>query len=747
MFEPRAAQQEVLRYRSGKMGVSAVPGSGKTHTLSYLAAQIIANGALQEDQEVLIVTLVNSAVENFSGRVGTFIQDMGLLPNIGYRVRTLHGLAHGIVRERPALVGLADDFQIIDEREANRILEDVVQSWVGSNPFEYADFLSPELEGDKLDCVRRDKWPTLVKGVASSFVRRAKDLQLTPEEVANDLYQMEEPFALAEMGYAIYRDFQRALAYRGAVDFDDLIRLALQTLKRDADYLARLRSRWPYILEDEAQDSSELQEEILRLLAGPHGNWVRVGDPNQAIYQTFTTANPKYLRDYLAEADVTRVELPNSGRSTQSIINLANRLIEWARSEHPVQEVRDALATPRIEPTPPGDPQPNPPDDPSKINLIARKFTPQEEIQAVVDSLERWLPQNTESTVAVLTPRNAHGYELVSELKKRRIEYIELLQSTSATRLTAGALGNIVSYLADPKSPKKLAMAYRVWRRADREDEIAQAQVERIAGELLKCRHTEAFLWPQGGEDWLDELELAEDEQGAVGQLRVFRELVQRWQGATLLPIDQLLLTLAQDLFFESAELALVHKLAVVLKRASTAHLEWRLPELNDELIVVARNERRLLGFSEDDLSFDPDRHKGKVVIATLHKAKGLEWDRVYLMSVNNFDYPSVQENDKYIGEKWFVRDRMNLEAEALGQLEAILNANPDEWYLEGAPTREARLEYTAERLRLLYVGITRARKELVVTWNTGRQGDQQQAYPFVALQTFWEGQPHASAD
>ena len=63
-------------------------------------------------------------------------------------------------------------------------------------------------------------------------------------------------------------------------------------MESDPDYLERLRQRWPFILEDEAQDSSRLQEKILELLSGPHGNWVRVGDPNQAIYETFTTANP-----------------------------------------------------------------------------------------------------------------------------------------------------------------------------------------------------------------------------------------------------------------------------------------------------------------------------------------------------------------------------------------------------------------------------------------------------------------------
>ncbi len=64
------------------------------------------------------------------------------------------------------------------------------------------------------------------------------------------------------------------------------------------------------------------------------------------------------------------------------------------------------------------------------------------------------------------------------------------------------------------------------------------------------------------------------------------------------------------------------------------------LPEMTEELAVIAKNERRFLGFSEDDLGFDPENYKGRVVVSTMHKAKGLEWDRVYLMSVNNFSYP-----------------------------------------------------------------------------------------------------------
>jgi DNA helicase-2/ATP-dependent DNA helicase PcrA len=122
-----------------------------------------------------------------------------------------------------------------------------------------------------------------------------------------------------------------------------------------------------------------------------------------------------------------------------------------------------------------------------------------------------------------------------------------------------------------------------------------------------------------------------------------------------------------------------------------------------------------------------------------MHKAKGLEWDRVYLMSVNNYDFPSLQPNDRYISEKWFVRDGLNLEAETLAQLQAATTNNEYAWYEPGQATRQARLDYVRERIRLLYVGITRAKKELVITWNTGRTGEQTQALPFSALQGWLE--------
>jgi DNA helicase-2/ATP-dependent DNA helicase PcrA len=229
------------------------------------------------------------------------------------------------------------------------------------------------------------------------------------------------------------------------------------------------------------------------------------------------------------------------------------------------------------------------------------------------------------------------------------------------------------------------------------------------------------------------------EREEVITELNDFRVHVRRWLEAVTLPIDQLVLTLGQDIFTEAADLALAHKLALVLRKAANDHPEWRLPELTAELAVIARNERRFIGFSADDSGFDPEQHKGKVVVTTMHKAKGLEWDRVYLMSVNNYDFPSNQPNDRFISEKWFLRSNLNLEAEALAQLTAATSTSEYDWYEEGAATLAARVDYVKERLRLFYVGITRAKKELIVTWNTGRQGDATPSLALSALMGWWE--------
>ncbi len=733
LFVPRPSQAEILRYAGGRMAVSAVPGSGKTQILSYLASQLVA-GSLDEGQEVLVVTMMNSAVDNFARRIADFMQrEAGLLPNIGYRVRTLHGLAVDIVRERPALAGLSESFDIVDEREASRLLEDIVQSWVEAHAEVLGSYLAADIDENRERWLLRDRWPDLVGDIAQSFIRRAKDQQMTPVQVREALAGNEAEYALAALGAEIYELYQRALMYRGSVDFQDLIVLALRVLESDEELLARLQRRWPFILEDEAQDSSMLQQRILELLSGPNGNWVRVGDPNQSVHTTFTTANPQLLRDFMDDERTKAIEMLNSGRCSLPILELANHLVDWTGASHPSPVCRDAFRLQHIEPTPPDDPQPNPPSEGRVLYLDGTAYSSEAELNTIIESLVRWLPDHPDESVGVLVPRNEKGFQVTEALRNRGVPFAELLQSTISTRKTAGALAHVLRHLADPTSAAKLSRCFEVWRRDERGEASLAARNEEAISALRRLRYVEDYLWPRLGQDWLAELQASE---AAIEVLGGFREVAQGWHRASGLPVDQLLITLGQELFEEATSLALTHKLAAVMRQVGDDNPTWRLPELAEQLAVVARNERRFLGFEQEDTGFEPP--KGVVTVTTMHKAKGLEWDRVYLMSVNTYDFPSNLPGDSFIAEKWFVRDGLNLVEEALAQLRALADAYTG--YVEGRATLQAREDYCEERLRLLYVGITRARRDLIITWNTGKgKVPAQPAIPLVALRTWLE--------
>ncbi|MEJ5202938.1 MAG: 3'-5' exonuclease, partial [Anaerolineales bacterium] len=425
----------------------------------------------------------------------------------------------------------------------------------------------------------------------------------------------------------------------------------------------------------------------------------------------------------------------------------ANYLIWW-NNEHPVHEdLRGVLSLPYIEPAPPGDPQPNPPDQPEGIYLIDHKYDSNKEIHAIVQSLRKWLPNNQDKTVAVLVPRNERGAKVVEALRQNGIEVVELLQSTQSTRTIAEILCNVLRVLSDPLSPRLLEELYQTLRSREAKRLDFTDTYNKVKSLLQHCERVEDYLAPTPERNWLEQQKKQGNPDEVISELVWLQQSIRRWQAAALLPIDQLILTVAQDLFTAHNDLALAHKLALVLEHARMINPLGQLNDFITELDSIVKRQRKIIGFSDDDTGFDPDQHKGKVVVATIHKAKGLEWDRVYLMSVNNYDFPSAQPYDNYYAEKYFIRDELNLEAEALFRLRALLQDDlPGIFIEDGYATQRARVDYSAERLRLFYVGITRARSELVVTWNTGQHESNQPALPLVVLRSFWEQQNVSSS-
>ncbi len=737
-FALRPHQQAILDYQGGRMAVSAVPGSGKTLVLALLAARLIVEGQLDEsietNAEVLVVTVQNSAVNNISQRIREILTREGL-PPVGYRVCTLHKLASDIIRQRGDLAGVEEDFPIVDEATRRRLMHDAADVWIAAHRPLWESYLP--LEEGEVSRYVQDQWRTETERVGREVTKLCKHLRLTPEQAAAALADKDvNPFL--NMGIALYARYERYLQARSGLDFDDLIWRAIDALGQDATFLHNLRRRWPIILEDEAQDSSPLQEQILERLSGPEGNWVRVGDPNQAINSTFTAADPRYFRRFLQREDVERRPLPQSGRCAPKIIALANYLVHWTCDAHPDPAVRQAAFERQdILPTPADDAQPNPADDESQIYLRAEPY-PDVETQAV--EVARWaadlLRRRPEATMAILCPATWHGDQVVRALggdeggaQSGANIVDDLLRSTPQTRSVAAVLHAVLSYLGAPTSTRDLTRLY---------GELVEHHGGNASGDARRRRRStlirsippQQLLFPRAVVDLRDVLPPGvEAPREDLRALERFARQVSRWVRASALPIDQLVLTIAQDLYQSEEELAICHTIAASLRGTADMHPNWRLQSFADELREVARNRRQIGSMSLIDAGYVAQ--PGRIAVTTMHKAKGLEWDTVYLMCVDSLEFPSAR-GDAFRDELIFMGNRAPA-VEARYQLERLVGdappppegparssvqKEPISLDLREGGSDEARIAYIAERLRLLYVGITRARRHLAVTYS-----------------------------
>jgi hypothetical protein len=160
---------------------------------------------------------------------------------------------------------------------------------------------------------------------------------------------------------------------------------------------------------------------------------------------------------------VQEVQVKYSGRSNRRIIALANHLIDWTKAEHPDRNVRaNAFRPQHIEPTPPDDPQPNPIERPDDVVVMYNEsLSPEKELDLVVKSIGRWLPQHSDRTCAVLVPDNQRGFKISEALEAAQLPHDDMLRSTVTTREAARALGHILRYLAAPLSGSLLARPTR----------------------------------------------------------------------------------------------------------------------------------------------------------------------------------------------------------------------------------------------------------------------------------------------
>jgi len=285
-------QREAVTAPAGEpLLVLAGAGSGKTRVLVHRIAWLQAVEGMSS-HSILAVTFTNKAAREMRGRVESLVGATAGAMWVG----TFHGLSHRLLRAHWREAGLPQGFQILDADDQLRLIRRVLRN----------------LELDD------SKWPPKQ---AMGFINGNKDEGRRPEHLGDTVDPVQEQLV------RIYAAYEQSRKTAGAVDFAELLLLALETLRDNPTLLDHYRSRFRHLLVDEFQDTNTIQYAWLRLLVGDRGCVTAVGDDDQSIYgwRGARVENiQKFSKDY---PGTTTVRLEQNYRSTGTVLAAANALI------------------------------------------------------------------------------------------------------------------------------------------------------------------------------------------------------------------------------------------------------------------------------------------------------------------------------------------------------------------------------------------------------------------------------------
>jgi DNA helicase-2/ATP-dependent DNA helicase PcrA len=305
-------QLDAVVHESGPLLVIAGAGSGKTRVLTHRIAHLIHSGV--HPSKILAITFTNKAAAEMRERVGALV---GPVVKTMW-VSTFHSACVRILRANGDLLGYPRQFSIYDAADSNRLTGYVIRD-LG------------------LDAKRFT--PRGVHGIISLWKNELVD----PEEAqrrAQNIFDRKHA--------DVYAEYQARLLKAGAMDFDDLLTNTVKLFREHPDVLEHYRRRFEHILVDEYQDTNQAQNEMVLLLADGHRNVCVVGDTDQSVYK-FRGADFRNIIDFEeAFPDVTTVILDQNYRSTQTILDAANAVIDNNVERKPKSLWTDSGAGERI---------------------------------------------------------------------------------------------------------------------------------------------------------------------------------------------------------------------------------------------------------------------------------------------------------------------------------------------------------------------------------------------------------------
>ncbi len=591
------SQRAAVEFCTGPSLVIAGAGSGKTRVLTYKIAYLLKQGL--PPHYILALTFTNKAAREMKERIA---EVAGKRAARGLWMGTFHSIFSRILRNEAEKLGYTSNYTIFDSSDSKNLIKTIIK----------------EMNLD--DKIYR---PGPVHGVIS----KAKNSLITATMYANSEELLTyDKASKRPLIYEIYRQYQRRLKASNSMDFDDLLMNTNILFRDNPDVLEEYRNRFQYILVDEYQDTNFSQHLIVKQLADIHQRVCVVGDDAQSIY-SFRGANIDNILKFKSNYPDTKVfKLEQNYRSTQNIVNAANSLIK-KNSEQIFKNVFSER------------------DKGEKIEVISA-FSDFEEGIIVANKIAsmRLEQQAAYSQFAILYRTNAQSRIFEGSLRKLNIPY----------RIYGGLsfyqrkeIKDIISYFRMIVNPSDEVAFHRIINYPTRG--IGNVTVRKITD---AAHAHNVGLWEIISN--LDKYDLSIN-AGTTKRIENFREMIAEFieqsQELSAFEIGEMVIKqtgIAQETFTDMSPEGMSRTQNVQeLMNAMSEFVDMRKEQGEEEIYLVDfLSEAALL----TDQDTDNEEGNDKVTLMTVHASKGLEFEHVFVVGMEDDLFPSSMTKSEVRG-------------------------------------------------------------------------------------------------
>jgi DNA helicase-2/ATP-dependent DNA helicase PcrA len=577
--ELNADQREVVVAGGGPILVIAGAGTGKTRTLVYRVSRLIESGT--DPGRIMLLTFTNKAAREMLRRVETLLTvDTRRLMG-----GTFHSVGNRILRKFGSRVGLGANFTILDEEDARELFESAT-----------SDRKIPVVE-------RRFPKGDVLLDLYSYTINSARPFSEVLAERAPHFLELEGDILSV---FQRYRERKRGA---NACDYDDLLLAWKRLLEEAPDAAKQLQGSYEHVLVDEYQDTNKLQGQIVDGMAKLRRNVTVVGDDAQAIYSFRGASFENILGFPERYPDAATFRLTRNYRSTPEILALANASIAHNIRQFPkeLEASRPSGVPPAVVPLP---------DIPEQARFVGQR-------------LLEWHDEGEKlSDLAVLYRAHYQALELQIELTRRGIAY----EIRSGMRFFEQRhVKDVLAFLRIVVNPKDELSWKRALKIFPRIGERAASGVWEAIGN--RPDPLASFREREGGAG----MDLP---RGAAAALAPFRALMDRLESPSIRKSPaEAIRAVVEDVYRDFA-------------RAKFPNADARLDDLEqfaqfaqayDSIRTFLEEVTLFNELSGEDVVASKTEEDDRVVLTTVHQAKGLEWNRVIVMGLSEGRFPSYR--------------------------------------------------------------------------------------------------------